>query len=329
MSSVLFLSPASASAGVLSFVNGFFSGKQTKAEKSTQNNSQNMPILQASVSPDPNFARGGGDITVVGDSALLPDSGSIGTWVDVLDNPDNNNNGQISRYVVHEDDSLGTIAKMYGVSVNTIRWANNLTTSTVIKPGQVLIILPMDSIQHTVAGGETLEGIVKKYGGDINETLAFNGWSSGYKPEVGTIVIIPNGEGEPLINSGTAVRRGGGLFENYYGDYYLRPIMSGYYISQGFHGYKNSGIDMAAALGTPIFAVDDGYTTVSRCGGWNGGYGCYVVIEHSNKKTQALYAHMNQSIVSAGQYVVRGQVIGYVGSTGRSTGPHLHFELRK
>ncbi|MDZ4227210.1 MAG: M23 family metallopeptidase, partial [Patescibacteria group bacterium] len=204
-----------------------------------------------------------------------------------------------------------------------------LTASTVIKPGRILIILPIDdSIQHTMAKNEKLEEVVKKYRGDLNETLAFNGWPSGYEPEVGTTVIILNVEREPLTNSGTAVRRGGGRFENYYGDSYLSPITYGYYISQGPHGYKNSGIDMAVALGTPILSVASGCVIVSRDDGWWGGFGRYAVIENSNK-TQALYAHMNRDIVSVGQCVARGQVIGYVGSTGRSTGAHLHFELRK
>ncbi|MEK7115453.1 MAG: M23 family metallopeptidase, partial [Patescibacteria group bacterium] len=291
-----------------------------------EQNSQTVALLKANLSPDL-VARGGGDITIVDDMALLAETGPLGTIADVGETPQN---GQIFKYVVREEDSLLSISKMFdGVSVNTIRWANNLTTSTVIRPGQILIIFPIDSIQHTVAKNETFEGIVKRYGGDINETLAFNGWPPGYKPEVGTIVVVPNGEGEPLSSSGDRVVRGsGGLFEDYYGVYYLRPVIGGY-ISQGFHGYNNSGIDLAVALGTPILATDNGYVIVRRCGGWNGGYGCYVVIQHSNKKTQALYAHMSQSIVDVGQYLVRGQVLGYAGSTGRSTGSHLHFELRK
>src|SRR3989344_5070686 len=107
---------------------------------------------------------------------------------------------------------------MFRVSVNTIRLANDLTTSTVIRPGRVLIVLPIDSIQHTVAKGETLAGIAKKYKGDIDDILAFNGWPPAYEPGVGTIVIIPNGEGEPLTNSGTAARGAGG------------PAYAGYYI---------------------------------------------------------------------------------------------------
>ncbi|MDP2655024.1 MAG: LysM peptidoglycan-binding domain-containing M23 family metallopeptidase [bacterium] len=285
-------------------------------------------LLSAATNSDPNPNKGLGDsIQTSGGKALLAYGGPSGAISNAAGPVPSD---RISIYVVRPGDTLSDISKMHNdISVNTIRWANNLTTSTVIRPGRILIILPIDdSTQHTMAKNETLEEVVKKYRGNLNETLAFNGWPSGYEPEVGTTVIILNVEREPLTNSGTAVRSGGGRFENYYGNSYLSPITDGYYISQGFHGYKNSGIDMAVALGTPILSVASGCVIVSRDDGWWGGFGRYAVIENSNK-TQALYAHMNRDIVSVGQCVARGQVIGYVGSTGRSTGSHLHFELRK
>ena len=135
----------------------FFGKKPVKQEQ----NSQTVALLKANLSPDL-VARGGGDITIVDDMALLAETGPLGTIADVGETPQN---GQIFKYVVREEDSLLSISKMFdGVSVNTIRWANNLTTSTVIRPGQILIIFPIDSIQHTVAKNETFEGIVKRYG---------------------------------------------------------------------------------------------------------------------------------------------------------------------
>jgi murein DD-endopeptidase MepM/ murein hydrolase activator NlpD len=102
--------------------------------------------------------------------------------------------------------------------------------------------------------------------------------------------------------------------------------MPGAIITQGLHGWN--GIDLGAARGTPIHAAAGGTVIVARSGGaWNGGYGNYVVITHSNG-TQTLYGHMKSVIVSPGQGVSAGQVIGYEGSTGASTGPHLHFEVR-
>ena len=95
--------------------------------------------------------------------------------------------------------------------------------------------------------------------------------------------------------------------------------------TQGLHGYN--GIDLAAPTGTPVLASASGDVIVSRGYGWNGGYGNYIVIKHPNG-TQTLYAHLNEVIVSSSWHVVQGQIIGYVGATGKSTGPHLHFEVR-
>ena len=322
--SVLFLlaiifSPFSAEASVASIFSSIFSSLQKQLKNdSAVFNSQNVVLLQAAVNTDPNPGKGGGDITIVDGTSLLSENGPSGTIVDVENRPQSDH---ISIYVVRDDDSLSSVAKMFGISVNTIRWANNLTISTVIRPGQILTILSIDSIQHTVANGETLSGIVKKYGGDLNETLAFNGWPIGYEPGVGTVVIVPNGEGEPLTNYRTAVRGTGGPV---YAGYYIRPINGGR-ISQGLHGFNAK--DFATYCGAPIFAPAHGTVLVARNQGWNGGYGNYIVIEHGND-TQALLAHLSSIIVAPGWQVMQGQIIGYVGSTGRSTGCHVHLELR-
>lgn len=104
----------------------------------------------------------------------------------------------------------------------------------------------------------------------------------------------------------------------------MRPLRGGVK-SQGIHGYN--GIDIAAPVGTPILASADGAVILARTSGYNGGYGLYVVIKHNNG-TQTLYAHMSRVNVSVGQTVTQGEVIGAVGNTGRSTGPHIHFEVR-
>jgi len=137
-------------------------------------------------------------------------------------------------------------------------------------------------------------------------------------------VIIPEGEfvmPKTTTASGTKVVTSGGPS---YEGYYMKPV-SGAARTQGIHGYN--GVDLGAPVGTPIMAAADGDVIIVKNGGWNGGYGNYVVIRHDNG-TQTLYAHNSSNIVYPGQYVVQGQVIGYVGSTGRSTGPHVHFEVR-
>ena len=145
---------------------------------------------------------------------------------------------------------------------------------------------------------------------------------------IGDEVVIPGGVAPlPKSNSRTTIRynslRGVGG-PNLTG-YYIRPI-SGGRISQKLHGYN--AVDFAAPKGTPILAAASGEVIISKDNGyWNGGYGNYIVIKHNNG-TQTLYAHNNSNIVWRGYHVVQGQVIGYLGSTGRSTGPHVHFEVR-
>ena len=121
----------------------------------------------------------------------------------------------------------------------------------------------------------------------------------------------------------TASRLRGAGGPNYDG-YYTRPVLRAQK-SQGLHGYN--GIDLASYIGAPILAAAGGEVIIARDSGWNGGYGNYIVINHPNG-TQTLYGHLQSLIVYPGKYVVRGEVIGYMGSTGRSTGSHLHFEVR-
>lgn len=326
VSSNLFSYPVAANASIRSFLGEIFSGKSANTALSTQNNSQNMAILQDIGSPNPDFARGGGDITVVGDSALLSDAGPIGTQADISDRPINS--GQISIYVVHQGDSLGQIAKMFDVSVNTIIWANSLSGSA-ITPGQKLVILPVSGIYYTVNKGDTINNIAKKYKADVDEVMAFNGLSEDTLLNPGDMIIIPDGEQviptQSNVSSGSKIARGAQNTPDYAG-YYVRPIGYGEgRKTQGLHGYN--GIDIGASVGTPVIAAAAGEVIVARASGWNGGYGEYLVIKHGNG-TQTLYSHMSSLVVQEGARVFQGQIIGYVGSTGRSTGPHLHFEIR-
>ncbi|MBI2100607.1 MAG: peptidoglycan DD-metalloendopeptidase family protein [Candidatus Vogelbacteria bacterium] len=278
-----------------------------------------MFLLGPDLALDPNWSRGGGEITVVDESALEPELGPLGTVSDLKDLPTSD---QISIYVVRQGDTLSEIAEMFKVSVNTIIWANDLRRATDIKEGQVLVILPITGIRHTVAKGETLQSIVKKYRGDLEEVIQFNGLETDAALAVGAVIIIPDGElSAPAAAGQPRLVRGGGPE---YAGYYLRPIRGGVK-TQGLHGYN--GVDLATATGEPIYAAAAGRVITSRASGWNGGYGNYLAIKHDNG-TQTLYAHNQSNIVSVGQWVVQGQVIGYVGSTGKSTGPHVHFEVR-
>lgn len=312
--------PQQANASVLSSIEGLFSSRAVQAAKKNQVNSQNMPILQSTRSPDLSFARGGGDITVIGETALLPDSGPLGTSADIPDSEPFS--GQISVYIVRDGDTLGAIAKMFDVSVNTIIWANDLRGSS-IAPGDKLIILPVSGIQHTIKKGDTLASVAKKYKADIGDILAFNGLADDAVLVPGEMIIIPDGEMEAPRRTTSPTRYASGPA---YDGYYMRPIsyQEGYR-TQGIHGWN--GIDIGASLGTPVTASASGEVIIARGSGWNGGYGRYVVIKHGNG-TQTLYGHLSNVSVIEGMSVVKGQVIGQVGNTGRSTGPHLHFEVR-
>jgi murein DD-endopeptidase MepM/ murein hydrolase activator NlpD len=309
--------PVTVQAGFFDFFVDLFKADAPNAFVSIEN-SQNINLLEAALNYDPNPSKGGGDITIIQDSALLPDAGPAGT----LANIEEGGSDQISIYVVREGDSLSQIAQMFNVSINTIIWSNDIKRGSLITPGQTLAILPITGVQHKVLKGETLAGIVKKYKGHMEEVLQYNDLTEDAKLAVGDVVVIPDGEiAMPVYSSARRVVRGSGGPS--YSGYYIRPIAGKR--SQGLHGYN--AIDLAAPAGTPIVAAASGSVILSKNYGWNGGYGKYVVIKHNNG-TQTLYAHNSSNIVSQGQYVVQGQVIGYTGSTGKSTGPHVHFEVR-
>ncbi len=318
-----------ASLGVVAFLSaiafaGIFSttGNTAVAREVTGGyNSQNMRLLEPVRNPDPEEAVGGGDITIVDGVALASDGGPVPEGFGIR----NGTPGEISVYVVREGDTLSQISEMFDVSINTIRWANDLSAKETISPGDRLVILPVSGLQHVVKSGETLASIAKKYKGDVTEIAQFNGLHAEEELAIGAEIIIPNGE----IAAPTATKSSSAGKLTYsgpsYDGYYMRPI-SGGVRTQGVHGYN--GVDLATSYGAPIYAAAAGEVIISRGdGGWNGGYGNYVVIRHGNG-TQTLYAHNSSNAVSVGEYVEQGDIIGYVGSTGRSTGSHVHFEVR-
>lgn len=311
--------PTTANAGFFDFL--FNRGENKEEIFST--NSQNLALLQAASNYDPNPSKGGGDITIVEGAALLPDSGPLGTIADISEEIIKSD--QISIYVVREGDSLSQIAKMFGVSANTIIWANDIKKGGLIHEGQELIILPISGVQHTVVKDDTLKSITEKYKGNLEEILEFNDLEENAVLAIGNLVIIPDGEiGVTKYSSKTYTTKVRGSDGPEYTGYYLRPINGGTR-TQGLHGYN--GIDLATYSGAPIFAAASGQVIISRSSGWNGGYGKYIVIKHDNG-TQTLYSHNSSNIVYSGWQVIKGQIIGYVGSTGKSTGSHVHFEVR-
>ncbi len=311
----LCLEPATASAGFFSIVAGFFDGESVPHEE-VQMNSQNMPLLEAANHYDPRTTKIS-DVTIIDKSALLASTGPSGTAADI--ESEEYTSDQISVYVVKEGDTVDGIAKLFKVTPNTVVWANNLENKK-ITPGTTLVILPVTGVTYTVKKGDTLESIAKKLKSDADEIADFNGVGADRKLAVGLEIVVPDGEKEaPVVikkPSSVAKKPTLGL---------AWPAPAGV-LTQGLHGHN--GVDIGAPIGSRIVAAAAGTVIISRDdGGYNGGYGNYVVISHPNG-TQTLYAHNTSNSVRVGQKVDKGQTIGAVGNTGRSTGPHVHFEVR-
>ncbi len=288
--------------------------------------SSSTPVLAASTNSNPNTSAPIA-LATSDNSALISQNGPDGTTADVAGTTQSD---RISVYVVRSGDTLSEIAAMFGVSTNTVLWSNNLKSARDVHPGDMLIILPVSGVERTVVKGDTLKSLAKKYGANADEIATFNGLDSSVPLEAGSTLIIPGGELSVQSSPASGPRRvireplhdASGVVLN---GYFSNPL-PGAPVTQGLHGWN--AVDIGAARGTPIHAAADGTVIIARNnGGWNGGYGNYVVITHDNG-TQTLYAHMIRSIVSPGQSVSAGQVIGYVGMTGLTTGPHLHFEVR-
>lgn len=235
---------------------------------------------------------------------------------------------KIIEYTVVDGDTVASVSEKFGVSADTIRWQNDLKGDK-IKVGQILEILPLTGISHKVQKGDTVNSIAKKY--DISPQaivdFPFNTFTNDetFELAIGQTVIVPDGimpselPSAPRIrqitpNAGTVVASG----------QFIWPTAGS--ISQNYAWY-HKGIDIANNASPSILAADAGKVIIA---GWpdNFGYGNRVMIDHQNGYV-TLYAHLSKIFVISGQTVKRGDSIGQMGSTGRSTGIHLHFEIIK
>lgn len=235
-------------------------------------------------------------------------------------------------YTVETGDTLSSIALKFAISTDTIRWAND-SKGDAIKPGQTLKILPVTGVEYKVKSGDTLESVAKKFSAEQQPILdfPFNDIPDDLSLKVGQLLIIPDGTPpeakappKPRIQPQyLAQGPGSPAFSAPSGGIFIWP--AGGNLTQYFSWY-HPGIDIANRSGPGIAASDGGRIIVA---GWpdSSGYGNRVVIDHGNGYT-SLYAHMSNVYVSAGDTVSRGQLIGQMGSTGRSTGTHLHLEIR-
>jgi len=233
---------------------------------------------------------------------------------------------EIIKYVVQSGDTLENIAQKFGINIETLAIENKITVRTVLHLGDVLNVLPTKGISHKVKKGDTLKKIATLYKTDAGKVAEFNGLNSDSDLKVGEVIVIPEGKLPPApvvkqtqpsqssLTRPQALRTGSGGM--------LWPTVSRN-ISQ-YYTWRHGGIDVALPKGNPIYASNDGIIEKS---GWNsGGYGYMILINHGNGiKTR--YAHASKLFVSAGEEVHKGDVIALIGSTGRSTGAHLHFEV--
>ncbi len=301
-------------------------------------NSQTLPILEAGATALSESAPRQIALSV-SDDALEAKAGPLGTEADSLGH-ENIETADISFYVVQKGDTVSSLAEMFEITADTIRWANNLPAgSNSLKTGDTLDIPPVSGVVYDVKSGDTLSSISKKFGSDISEIGKWNGLERDSKLAVGDTIVVPNGK---MSSSGSAAKKQtpgasslviktgtiGSLLARVsgpdLGTYYGRPIRGGIR-TQGIHG--RTAVDIGAKIGTEVVASASGKVIIAKSAGYNWGYGKFVVIAHPNG-TQTIYAHMNQVNVSVGAQVTKGQTIGLVGSTGHSTGPHLHFEVR-
>ncbi|TSC78339.1 MAG: peptidase M23 family protein [Parcubacteria group bacterium Gr01-1014_33] len=236
---------------------------------------------------------------------------------------------QIITYTVQPGDTLGSIAEDFDISLNTLLWANDIRNPRAVKSGDTLIILPVTGVQYIVKKGDTIESIAKEFRGDAGEILQFNGLPVGAPLDVGDTIIIPDGEFAsaivPVPGKGQKPpKQPFKIVLPEFKGYFMRPVVGGRK-SRGIHGYN--GVDLANSCGSPVFASAGGTVIFARTSGWNGGYGKYAVITHPNG-SQTLYAHMSAVYAVVGQKMAQGAQIGHIGSTGNSTGCHVHFEIR-
>ncbi len=237
---------------------------------------------------------------------------------------------EIESYVVQSGDSISTIAQEFGISVNTILWENDLSSYSIIRPGDTLDILPFSGLTYKVVSGDNLSSIAKKYDVEENVILEANRIASAERLQVGDKLLIPGGTKETYVPYTPKTYTGFTAIK----DVVTAPSSQvvpankmawptvGHTITQ-YYSWRHLGLDIANKTGTPLYAADAGTVEFVGVGV---GYGNYVLIDHGGgKKTR--YAHMSKFYVTNGQKVDKGEAIGEMGSTGWSTGPHIHFEV--
>ena len=218
----------------------------------------------------------------------------------------------IKNHVVKPGESLWTIASKHNINIDTLIGANDINDMNQIMPGDELTILPVRGIMYRIGPGDSFSNLVSKYDLDKEEVMQANNIRNSDQLSQGQNIILPGAK--PEFG-----------YQDRLNQMFIRPVQGR--ISSPFGprwGSHHDGKDYAVPIGTPVKAAGGGRVVYV---GWSSGYGNTVIIQHQ-QGMRTLYAHLNSFNVSSGQRVNRGQVIARSGNTGRSTGPHLHFEVR-
>jgi murein DD-endopeptidase MepM/ murein hydrolase activator NlpD len=251
-------------------------------------------------------------------------------------------------YTIVEGDTIYSIAERYGLVPETIAWSNDRSIIGNLRPGTTINILPVNGVYHTTIGSRTIAEIAASYQVTDPYVVIDSEYNNlfGASPDTvlpsGTQIVIPGGQAEQISWNPTVEREGGdvnqsggsfvvfapgeagscGRVANVGGSFWSSPIDS-YSFVRGFSSW-HTGVDLSASPGTPVKAANGGVVIFA---GWNSwGYGNAIVLSHGPFST--LYGHLSSINVGCGQAVSAGQIIGGVGSSGNSSGPHLHFEIR-
>ena len=247
-------------------------------------------------------------------------------------------------YTVRSGDTLFGISEKYGITPETILWSNPILKDDphLLRPDQELLISPVTGVLRIVYEGDTLEGLASVYRANVEDIM---NWPGNHldpdNPELieGDVIVVPGGERDfvqwtvprlarsklnPLpIGAGPGACSGGYQGGAVGSGGFIWPAGNHYLSGFNYSGY-HPALDIAAGYGVPIYAADSGVVVFAGWSNW--GFGYMVVVDHGNG-WQTLYSHLSQWNVSCGQSVYQGNLLGLAGSTGNSSGPHLHFEI--
>ncbi len=332
----IFCQPSHASAGFFSDLVDKLVGNKTQASEIEQtgdvvHNSQNIPLLESSINPDLKSIKEDPIVVSTPNNLALSNNGNLDVDSE-LEKYDSS--VKITTYTVKKGDTLESIAKKLKVTKTTIIASNtDLKKSDLLKVGQSLVIFGIKpEVKESINKEE--KALAKKDTSDTKEEKKQEVVKKQEEKEEPKQVAAP----VPVVSVPVEVppqkvieqpiqqpepQTPAGQPDGNIDSGYIWPFPKGIgRVSQGLHA--DQAYDFAAPIGTPIYAVQSGTVLIAKPTGYNGGYGRYVVINFTDGR-QAIFGHMSEVVAVAGQFVKKGDIIGYVGSTGKSTGPHLHL----